>query len=306
MKILLFGKSGQVGSALLPVLSSFSDLAAIGRDRAGGISGDFEQPVSVADAVLAGSPDVVVNAAAYTAVDRAEEEADLAHTINAEAPIALAHACRERKALLVHYSTDYIFSGAGTRPWHEDDPADPINVYGRTKFAGEEGIRQSGCQYLIFRTSWVYSAKGHNFLRTMLRLSTERDELNIVDDQWGVPTDTGLIATVTGRMIRAVQRATVVGGVYHLTPRGETTWYRYACHAIARARALGWPVRVPQDEIRPVGTDAFPTLARRPLNSRLDCHKLELVMKEKMPDWRDGVDAVLDTIINEKRREKGS
>lgn len=297
MKILLFGETGQVGSALMPVLTSMGDLVSIGRDNSSGLWGNLEKPEAVADSVRSASPEVVVNAAAFTAVDRAEVERNLAYTVNAASPSALAAACSEVGALLVHYSTDYVFRGDGSRPWREGDPVDPQNEYGRTKLAGEEGIRRSACKHMIFRTSWVYSVTGHNFLRTMLQLASERDSLSIVDDQWGAPSSASLVARLTGRMIGAAIEGQSVGGTYHLAPSGETTWYRYACRAIERARALGWPVRVDEKDIHPVRSSEFPTVAKRPYNSRLNCEALERVLQQPMPDWRVGVDSAVMEIV---------
>lgn len=297
MRILLFGKYGQVGSALAPVLAARGEVIALGRESLDGLSGDLSEPQRIEETIGRVAPDVVINAAAYTAVDRAEEETALAHTINAEAPTAMARACRESRALLVHYSTDYVFGGEGVRPWREDDPVAPVNAYGRTKWAGEEGIMASGCRHLIFRTSWVYSVGGHNFLKTMLRLSSERDKLQVVDDQWGAPTGATLIAETTAKAMDLAGANPELQGIYHLVPAGETTWYRYACYAIERARNQGWPVIVAPDNIVPVVTEAFPTPAKRPLNSRLDCHRLEQALGTRMPDWREGVAAVVDEIV---------
>ena len=296
MKILLFGKNGQVGSALAPVLAARGEVIALGRDSLGGLSGDLSEPRRIVETIRRVTPDLVVNAAAYTTVDRAEEESTLAHTINAEAPTAMARACRESGALLVHYSTDYVFGGGGTRPWREDDPVAPVNAYGRAKLAGEEGVIASGCRQLIFRTSWVYSAGGNNFLKTMLRLSAERDKLQVIDDQWGAPTGATLIAEVTAKAIDVASGSAAMHGIYHLAPAGETTWYRYARFLIQRARNVGWPVIVSPDDIVPIGTEAFSTPAKRPLNSRLDCHRLEQSLGMRMPDWREGVAAVVDEI----------
>lgn len=306
MKMLLFGRTGQVGAALVPLLSSLGDLTSLGREGADGLAGDLGNPGDVADTVRRVAPSVVVNAAAYTAVDRAEEERELAYRINAEAPSALADACHKVGALLVHYSTDYVFNGEGERAWREDDPVDPINEYGRTKLAGEEAIRDSGCCHLIFRTSWVYAPHGHNFLNTILRLASERDSLNVVNDQWGVPTHARLVARATGRMLEFVRVDPSVSGTYHVAPAGETTWYRYARHAIETARDLGWPMRVEAEDIRPVGSTSFPTPAKRPQNSRLDCGKLERTLDERMPDWRQGVDSAVAVIVGNRNEELGS
>ena len=295
MKILLLGKNGQVGWELQRSLSVLGELVAL--DRHSTPCGDLSQPQRLQETVRALRPDVIVNAAAHTAVDKAESEVDLARILNAAAPAALAQAAAETGAWLVHYSTDYVFDGSGDRPWLEGDATGPLGVYGQTKLEGEQAIAASGCKHLIFRTSWVYAARGGNFAKTMLRLAQERERLTVIDDQHGAPTGADLIADVTAHAIRIVQQKLELAGLYHLVAGGETTWHGYASHAIACAREmrpdLGWKVA----EIAPVPTSAFPTPARRPLNSRLNTEKLQLAFGLALPHWQRGVDRLLVEIL---------
>lgn len=295
MKILLLGKNGQVGWELQRSLAVLGDLVAL--DRLSEPCGDLGQPQRLIEAVRALRPDVIVNAAAHTAVDRAEGEADLARALNATAPAALAQAALDLGAWLVHYSTDYVFDGSGSRPWREGDATGPLSVYGQTKLEGEQAIAASGCKHLMFRTSWVYAARGGNFARTMLRLAQERERLTVIDDQHGAPTGAELIADVTAHAIRCAQQKPELCGLYHLVAGGETSWHGYASHVIARARELrpdlGWAVA----EIAPVPTSAFPTPAKRPLNSRLDTHKLQQAFGLSLPFWQQGVDRLLTEIL---------
>jgi dTDP-4-dehydrorhamnose reductase len=257
---------------------------------------DFTRPAALAETVRACAPDVIVNAAAHTAVDKAESEPDLAHTLNAEAPRVLAGAAARRGALLVHYSTDYVFDGSGDMPRDEDAPTAPLSVYGRTKLAGEEAIRASGCAHLILRTSWVYAARGGNFARTMLRLAAEREALQVIDDQVGAPTGADLLADVTAHTIRAVRHDPGLSGTYHAVAAGETSWHGYACRVIEWARARGLPVKVGPHAITPVPTSAYPTPARRPLNSRLSSAKLRAAFDLTLPSWQQGVDRLLEEV----------
>jgi dTDP-4-dehydrorhamnose reductase len=295
MKILLLGKNGQVGWELQRSLSVLGELVAL--DRHSDPCGDLGQPERLAGTVRALCPDVIVNAAAHTAVDKAESEADLARTLNATAPAALAQAAAETGAWLVHYSTDYVFDGSGTRPWQEGDATGPLGVYGQTKLEGERAIAASGCRHLIFRTSWVYAARGGNFARTMLRLAQERERLTVIDDQRGAPTGADLIADVTAHAIRASMPRPELSGLYHLVAGGETSWHGYASHAIARARALRPELAWKVGEIAPVPTSAFPTPAKRPLNSRLDTRKLQQAFGLTLPHWQQGVDRLLAEIL---------
>ena len=295
MKILLLGKNGQVGWELQRSLSVLGELIAL--DRHSNPCGDLSQPEQLAATVRALRPDVIVNAAAHTAVDKAESEVDLARTLNAAAPAALAQAAAQTGAWLVHYSTDYVFDGSGQQPWREDAATCPLGVYGQTKLEGEQAIAASGCKHLIFRTSWVYAARGGNFAKTMLRLAQERERLTVINDQHGAPTGADLIADVTAHAIRSALQQPELSGLYHLVAGGETTWYGYASHVVARAREmrpeLAWKV----GEIAPVPTSAFPTPAQRPLNSRLNTHKLQQAFGLSLPDWQRGVNRLLTEIL---------
>ena len=295
MKILLLGKNGQVGWELQRSLAPLGELTAL--DRHSEPCGDLSQPDRLAETVRALRPDVVVNAAAHTAVDKAESEVDLARTLNAAAPAALAQAAAQTGAWLIHYSTDYVFDGSGQQPWQEDDTTGPLGVYGQTKLEGEQAIAASGCQHLIFRTSWVYAARGGNFARTMLRLAQERERLTVIDDQHGAPTGADLIADVTAHAIRAALQQPALAGLYHLVASGETSWHGYASHAIARARELRPDLAWKVGDIAPVPTSAFPTPARRPLNSRLSTRKLQQTFGLSLPHWQRGVDRLLSEIL---------
>ena len=243
------------------------------------------------------APDVIVNAAAYTAVDKAESESQLAHRVNAEAPAVLAREALRLKALLVHYSTDYVFAGLGDRPWQENDPVAPLSVYGASKLAGEQAIAASGCAHLILRTSWVYSARGNNFATTMLRLARERESLAVIDDQFGAPTGAELLADVTAHAIRSVMADPQLGGIYHLAAAGETTWCRYARFVLEHAERAGMNLKVTQALVDAIGTEAYPTPARRPCNSRLDTQKLQKAFALSLPDWKVGVTRMLAEIL---------
>ncbi len=288
MKILLFGCNGQVGWELQRSLAPLGELVALDFDSKD-FAADFSRPQELAASVRAVRPDVIVNAAAHTAVDKAESEPDLAHTINAEAPGVLSREAAASNIWLVHYSTDYVFDGSGTRPWREDDPTGPLSVYGRTKLDGEQRIRASGCRHLILRTSWVYAARGGNFARTMLKLAAERDELRVIDDQIGAPTGADLLADVTAHALRAAMPKPELAGTYHAVAAGETSWHGYAQTVIEWARARSLPVRVAADRIVAVSSSAYPTPARRPLNSRLDTQRLQRTFGLTMPPWQPGV-----------------
>jgi dTDP-4-dehydrorhamnose reductase len=299
MKILLLGKNGQVGWELQRSLAPLGELIALDHDGAPGLSGDFADPESLAATVRAVAPGLIVNAAAHTAVDKAESEPDFARTLNALAPGVLAREAAALGALLVHYSTDYVFDGSGSTAWTEDAPTGPLSVYGRSKCEGEERIRQSGCRHLIFRTSWVYAARGGNFARTMLKLAAERDKLTIIDDQHGAPTGAELLADVTAHAARMTLANPDLAGTYHLAAAGETTWHGYARHVIEFARARGVPIRVAPDAILPVPTSAFPTPAQRPANSRLATAKLRDAFGLSLPAWEQGVERMLtETLTN--------
>jgi dTDP-4-dehydrorhamnose reductase len=298
MKILLLGKNGQVGWELQRSLAPLGEVLELDRHSTH-YCGDLSMPEQLAQTVLAYKPDFIVNAAAHTAVDKAESEPELAKLLNTDAPAALAKAAAQVGAWLVHYSTDYVFDGSGTHARQEGEGTGPLSVYGQTKLDGEKAIVASGCNYLIFRTSWVYAARGGNFAKTMLRLALERDKLTVINDQHGAPTGADLIADVTVHAMRHVlstQNASF-SGVYHLVASGETTWHGYASHVIEKAKAikpeLGWKVA----DIAPVTTSAFPTQAKRPLNSRLCTQKLQQAFGLVLPSWQQGVDRMLAEIL---------
>jgi len=292
MKILLLGKNGQVGWELQRSLAPLGQVLALDRHSTD-FCGDLGQPERLAQTVRGWRPDVIVNAAAHTAVDKAESEPELAHGLNASAPAALAHAAADIGAWLVHYSSDYVFNGQGAQPWQEGDATGPLNVYGQSKRDGEQHIAASGCKHLIFRTSWVYAARGANFAKTMLRLAAERDRLTVIDDQYGAPTGAELIADVTAHAIRRVLQQADLAGLYHLVASGETSWHGYASHVIAQARRIKPELALKVSEIVPVPTTAFPTPAQRPLNSRLNTHKLQQAFGLVLPPWQQGVDRML-------------
>ena len=265
--------------------------------EADGGCGDLTQTEALRQTVMRVRPDVIVNAAAYTAVDKAESEPELAHTINAVAPGALAEAAHTLGALLVHYSTDYVFDGHGEAPWAEEAITGPLNVYGQTKLEGEQRIAAAGARHLIFRTSWVYAARGGNFAKTMLRLAAERERLTVIDDQHGAPTGADLIADVSAHAIRQVLRQPQEAGTYHLAAAGETTWNGYARFVIETARELRPELALICKEVAPVPTSAFPTPARRPLNSRLDTARLRQTFGLTLPPWQLGVRRMLSETL---------
>jgi len=293
MKIVLLGPDGQVGWELRRALAPLGELRPL--DRAAG--GDLADPQALAAAVRAARPDVIVNAAAYTAVDKAESDVASCETINATSPGALANAARELGALFVHYSTDYVFDGSGDAPRGEDAATHPLSVYGRTKLEGEQAIQASGCQHLILRTSWVFAARGGNFAKTMLRLAGERDQLKVIADQTGAPTSAELLADITAHMIRAARAEPALGGLYHAVAAGETNWHGYARHVVEFARARGANIKVAPDQILAIPTRDYPTPAQRPLNSRLSTTKLQEAFRLTLPDWRVGVERMLTEIL---------
>ncbi|HMT17910.1 MAG TPA: dTDP-4-dehydrorhamnose reductase [Ottowia sp.] len=297
MKILLLGKNGQLGWELQRSLAPLGELVALDRQGAPGLCGDLGEPDGLAATVRALRPDVIVNAAAYTAVDRAESEPDLARRINAHAPAVLAREAAARGALLLHYSTDYVFHGHGQRPWAEDDPTGPLNVYGQTKLAGEQAIVQAGCRHLILRTSWVYAARGGNFARTMLRLARQQPRLTVIDDQWGAPTGAELIADVSAHAIAQLRARPDKAGIYHLAAAGETNWFSYAKHVIARAQSAQSAIEYVVKDILPIPSSAYPVAATRPHNSRLDTRKLRTAFDLHLPPWQAGVDRMLAEIL---------
>jgi dTDP-4-dehydrorhamnose reductase len=286
MRILLLGKNGQIGWELQRSLAPLGELIAPDRRNA-----DFERPDALAVGVRSAAPQFIVNAAGDTAVDEAESQPARAHAVNAAAPALLAREAQATGAWLVHFSTDYVFDGSGTTAWTEDAPAAPLNVYGRSKLAGEQAIRDSGCKHLVLRTSWVYGVRGDNFARKLLRLAGERAELRVVADQVGAPTGAELIADVTAQLLRSLRDAPRAAGTYHLAAAGETSWHGYAEWLVEAARRAGWPVRA--SVIEAVPSSAYATAARRPLNSRLDTRKLRETFDLVLPPWQQGVQRVL-------------
>ena len=300
MRILLFGSTGQVGWELQRSLAPIGETVALGREPIDGLCGNLADLDSIADAVRRVRPDVIVNAAAYTAVDRAEEERDLAVRINGLAPEVLAREARTLGALLVHYSSDYVYDGTGETFRSENDSPRPINHYGETKLIGDETIQAHAGDFLILRTSWVFAARRSNFISTMLRLAGERETLSIVNDQFGAPTGADLIADSTAHCIRRLRGAgsgvhgsSALSGIYHLAAGGVTTWYEYATYVIERARALGFEIAVRRDGISPTTSEEFVTAARRPRNSRLDTTKIRTTFDLHIPSWQPGVDRAL-------------
>lgn len=285
----MLGGNGQVGRMLRRVLPALGEVIVATRDGAAAdVAADLDQPQALPALVRQIAPDVVVNAAAYTAVDRAESELEAAFRANAEAPAALARRCATTGALLVHYSTDYVFDGRSARPYREDDATAPLGVYGMSKRAGEEAIRASGARHMILRTAWVYAAHGHNFLRTMLRLAGEREELRVVADQVGAPTPAAWIAEATGQLLRQGAQAS---GTWHLTAAGETSWHGFAQAIMDEAQAAGLLTRRPR--VLPITTAEYPTAARRPAYSVLDTAKLQQDFGIAPPAWRDGLRATV-------------
>ena len=297
MKILLLGKNGQVGWELQRSLAPLGELVAL--DSASKeLCGDLANLAELARTVRTVAPHVIVNAAAYTAVDKAESETGLACTINALAPGVLAEEALRLRAWLVHYSTDYVFDGSGDRHWLESDATAPLNVYGATKLEGEQLIQQSGCRHLILRTSWVYGARGGNFIRTMLRLAQERDSLSVIDDQVGAPTGAELLADVTAHAVRTALQRPEVSGLYHLVAGGEISWHGYARFVIDFAARAGIDIKVERDAIKAVPSSAFPTPAKRPHNSRMDAAKLRQTFDLHLPDWQVGVARMLSEVLD--------
>ena len=305
MKILLLGANGQVGFELSRALAPLGEVIAATRSGAGVggascLSADLADPASLARALADADAEVIVNAAAYTAVDRAEDEAELADRINHQAVAELAAYAAARRALVVHYSTDYVFDGSAQRPYREDDTTAPLGVYGRSKLAGEDALRASGAAHLIFRTAWVYAAHGQNFLRTMLRLAGEREELRVVADQIGAPTPARWIAAVTARALGRWRDADGesrrrLAGTWHLVAAGQCSWFDFAVAIVEAAAARGLIARAPR--VVPIATADYPTRARRPAYSVLDCHRLETALGLQSPSWRTGLDEVLAEVV---------
>jgi dTDP-4-dehydrorhamnose reductase len=296
MKILLLGKNGQVGWELQRSLAPLGELVALDRHPVDGLSGDLSSLETLRATIRQVKPDVIVNAAAYTAVDKAESETELAYRVNGLASGVMAEEAASLGAWLIHYSTDYVFSGQGVMPWQETDPVAPVNHYGASKLAGEQAIIASGCKHLIFRTSWVYGARGNNFAKTMLRLAKDRETLSVIADQIGAPTGADLIADVTALAIQQVTKRPELAGLYHLAAAGEVSWHGYASHVIEFAKYLGEELAV--TTVNPIETTAYPTPAHRPLNSRLNTQKLRNNFSLHLPDWQSGVTRMLREVLN--------
>ena len=299
MKVLLLGKNGQLGWELQRSLASLGELLALDSSSET-YCGDLCDLDGIAATVRQFKPDVIVNAAAYTAVDKAESEFELARRVNAEAVAVLAREAQELGSLFVHYSTDYVFSGQGSTPWSESDAVEPLNTYGATKLAGEQAIQQSACQHLIFRTSWVYAARGNNFAKTMLRLASERDELKVIADQVGAPTGAELLADVTAHAIRAVLQNPSLSGLYHLAAAGETSWHEYAQFVLEVAENNGCELKVKPLDVAAIASTEYVTAAKRPENSRLNTAKIQQAFAINLPHWKVGVERMLNEVLAKK------
>ena len=295
-KILLLGKNGQVGWELQRSLAALGNLTALDRHSTH-YCGDLADLKGITDTVRSLRPDIIVNAAAHTAVDRAESEPELARVLNALAPGVLADESEKIGAWLVHYSTDYVFDGSGSQPWQESDSTAPLSTYGSSKLEGERRIQAANARHLVFRTSWVYAARGGNFAKTMLRLAKERDQLTVINDQFGAPTGAELLADVTALALRCALSAPSLAGIYHLAAAGETTWYGYAQTVLAHAQQAGIALKAGPEAVIAVPTKAFPTPAQRPLNSRLNTQKLQTAFGLTLPDWQIGVTRMLNETL---------
>jgi len=297
-RILVTGKQGQVGFELLRSLSVLGEVIAVGRDEC-----DLAQSDQIERLLALHTPDIIVNAAAYTKVDFAEQDVKTANSVNAEAPEHLATWAFRNNALLVHYSTDYVFDGEKSGWYTEEDIAQPTSVYGRSKLGGEDAIRASGCKALIFRTSWAYGAHGENFLKTILHLAKERDSLRVISDQYGTPTAAFLIADITAQVLaRYLRTENLIAfpfGTYHLTAAGETTWYEYARQVVSVAMRMGVQLNAKTDSILPIPAAEYETAAKRPTNSKLDTSKLQECFGLVLPKWQSGVLHVLNQIIDQ-------
>ena len=296
MIILLLGKNGQVGWELQRSLAPLGEVVALDRHTVDGLCGDLADFEALRVAIRRVKPDIIVNAAAYGAVDKAESEPELAVRVNGHAVQVLAEEAKQLDAWLIHYSTDYVFNGNGQQQWLEDDAVGPVNQYGISKLAGEQAIVASGCKYLIFRTSWVYASRGSNFARTMLRLASEQKVLSVIADQVGAPTGADLIADITAHAILRVKQRPQLQGLYHLAASGEVSWHGYASYVLEFARVAGKQLEV--TNIVPINTESYPTPARRPRNSRLNTQKLRNSFSLCLPDWQSGVTRMLMEILN--------
>ncbi len=299
MKILLFGKNGQVGWELQRSLAPLGELIALNSTH-DEYCGDLTDLAGIQQTIRKIAPDIIVNAAAYTAVDKAESETELAHILNAHAPGVLAQEAKQLNAWLVHYSTDYVFNGNGDQPHLETGATDPLNVYGKTKLEGENNIAASGCSHLIFRTSWVYAARGNNFIKTILRLAQQRDKLTIVNDQIGSPTGAELIADVTAYALLSLRHQSDVSGLYHLVAKGYTSWYEFARFILEHARHANLPLKIQPHALLPIASCDFPLPAKRPMNSRLNTCLLEERFNLNLPAWQSGVARTLTEILSKE------
>lgn len=293
MKIILFGKNGQLGWELQRALAPLGELIAL--DRHDELCGDLLNLTGLKETIRSIAPDVVVNAAAYTAVDKAESESEMAMKINAEAPALIAKEVAALGGWFIHYSTDYVFDGSGVKPWCETDLTNPLNTYGKSKLLGEQAIIATACKHLIFRTSWVYSALGHNFIKTMLHLARERHEFNVVADQIGAPMGADLLADMTAHALRIAIHDPKLAGIYHVAPAGDVSWYDYANFVFARARKLGEILKI--NHILPISSSDYVTPAKRPLNSRLNTNKLTSAFSLCLPHWEVGVVRMLKEML---------
>lgn len=296
-KILLFGKNGQVGWELQRSLAPLGELIAL-HSTSTDFCGDLTDLAGVRQTIRKITPDIIVNAAAYTAVDKAESEPELAHALNAEAPGVIASEAKQQNAWLVHYSTDYVFNGHGDQPFVETDATEPLNTYGKTKLQGEKNIQASGCLHLIFRTSWVYSANGNNFIKTILRLAQQRDKLTVVNDQIGSPTGAELIADITALTLLMTKHNPEISGLYHLTASGSTSWYEFAKYILESAESANLPLKIKSTALQPIASSDFPSAAQRPFNSRLSSLKLAKTFDLMLPAWQCGVKRALTEIFN--------
>jgi dTDP-4-dehydrorhamnose reductase len=300
--ILVFGSAGQLGRSLVEQLGEIPEHVFLTRESRD-YCGDLANTAGITETLLELKPNIIINAAAYTAVDRAESEPEIAEKINAKAPAAIAQVAAKINSLFIHYSTDYVFDGSGTTPWKETDSCAPLSVYGSTKLQGEQAITASGAKHFILRTSWVYSQHGNNFLKTMLRLANEREEIKVVNDQWGVPTHADYLAQATLELINAATPGLgscgtpPAFGIYHCAPKGQTNWFDYARLVINTAKSLGAAKAV--KKVLPISTAQYPTPAKRPLNSRLNTSKLEQALGTTAPDWQEAVVTTTRQVIIE-------
>lgn len=295
MKVLITGGSGQVGVELRRQLTTLGNILAPSREAL-----DLSDASAVSAYLAQHQPGLIVNAAAYTAVDNAEAAPSLTARLNAELPAQLAEYCQQRSCWLVHYSSDYVYTGEGNTPWQEGDVTGPCNTYGATKLAGDTAVVESGCQHLIFRTSWVYSAFGKSFVSTMLRLGEERNALSVVSDQVGAPTPARLIALVTQQALARQNTAGIESGVYHLAPRGEVSWHGFACEIFEQAHTIGLPLMITSESVAAIPTADYPTPAARPLNSRLAVDKIEGALGIQLPSWQSQLALTLEEIASSR------